>query len=66
MREKLRAARKAQGLTQAKVANFVGIERTHYSRIERGDKRPSLKVAFILAELFGSSVEELFGPEIKP
>ncbi len=40
-RKQLKKARKELGLTQAQVAEKVGIIANHYALIERGEKSPS-------------------------
>lgn len=41
---RLRAVREAQGRTLRGVAAKVGINPSHLSRIERGDRRPSVEL----------------------
>ncbi|WP_246187531.1 helix-turn-helix transcriptional regulator [Neomoorella glycerini] len=60
MRVELFKARKAKGLTQEKVALAVGIDRTVYTRIERGVRIPTVDVAIKIASLLGKQVEEIF------
>lgn len=54
-------ARARAGLTQAQVAEAVGVNRKTISRIERGETRPRLGLALRLADVLGVSFEELFG-----
>lgn len=42
--------RKAQGFTKTQVASMVGISRPVYSRIETGERNPSVKTAQKIAE----------------
>lgn len=63
MNKKLYEARKKRGLTQQEVAERVGIDRTHYVRIENGSRTPSLGVARKIASVFGMPIEEIFFPE---
>ncbi|MBV2184692.1 MAG: helix-turn-helix domain-containing protein [Rhizobium sp.] len=53
------AARKAQGWTQATLAERVGMEPESISRIERGATLPSLAVLERLAALLRTSVADL-------
>lgn len=47
-------------MTQAELAGKAGITRQSIIAMERGKYDPSLKVAFRLAEIFGTTVEGLF------
>lgn len=48
----VRAIREAKGLPQEGVALNAGIDRSYFGRVERGEKQPSLDLAFrIAAEL---------------
>lgn len=63
MREKLKAVRKINRLTQADVAKNIEISRTFYTRLELGTRDPSIKTAKKLEILFETPMEELF-PDI--
>ncbi|WP_146339931.1 MULTISPECIES: helix-turn-helix transcriptional regulator [Nesterenkonia] len=58
---RVRAARKACGLTQAQLANAAGVSRQTVIAMERGDYAPSVYLALRIAAELGSTVEELFG-----
>lgn len=60
MRKKLIVLRKEKGLTQRQVADQLGVTRSFYGMIETGDRNPTLDLARRIAELFGTSVDELF------
>ncbi len=60
MHHKLYIARKENKLKQADVASKLMIHSVTYSRKERGELDFTLKEAFILSELFNTTVEELF------
>lgn len=47
--------------TQQYVADKIGITKSAYSNIENQNRSPSLKVAIQLQNLFGLSIEKLFG-----
>lgn len=64
MRSTLIATRKQKKMTQEEVAHHLSVGRSTYTRIERGSRSPSLKVAFEIANLFGMPIENLF-PEIR-
>ena len=59
--ERLYQLRKQKGLTQADVAEKLGISRQAVSRWEIGAAIPTLENIKILSELFGVSVEYLLG-----
>lgn len=63
VRHALIAARKSvPGLTQEHVAKEVGIDRTAYTRIERGIRNVSVEEAIIIARVVGKKIEEIFLP----
>ena len=49
----IRDARKAKSLTQAKLAELLGISTLHYGRLERGDRPASLEQLARIADLLG-------------
>ncbi|GAA2012463.1 helix-turn-helix transcriptional regulator [Brevibacterium samyangense] len=53
-------ARKAAGLTQANLAEAVGVSRQTVISIERGDYAPSVYLALRIAHRLGTTVERLF------
>ena len=48
--EVLREIRTGKGLTQQALADFAGMDRKFISRLENGDKMPSVETLFKLAE----------------
>jgi len=58
----LRLARQARGFSQQQLASIAGVSRQAVSAVESGHSDPSLRVALVLAQALGLSVEELFGP----
>jgi transcriptional regulator with XRE-family HTH domain len=56
--QRLRTCRRASGLTQDDVAGS-DISPTYVSRIEAGQRRPDLRVARLIAERLGTSIEFL-------
>ncbi len=61
MREKLRAARKARGLTQQQMAQLLGYKsKSHYCMVEGGQRGVSVETALRIAEILGVPVSELF------
>lgn len=63
LRQSLIKARKKSELTQGQVAEAVGIDRSFYTHIERGDRTPSLDIAIRIARALGKQVEDIFRPE---
>lgn len=59
----VRAARKAQRLTQAELAQAVGVSRQTVVAVEQGDYAPSVFLALRLARTLRTTVEELFSDQ---
>ncbi|ERG87978.1 MAG: putative transcriptional regulator [halophilic archaeon J07HX5] len=62
MNNTLRENREETGLSQADLADAVGVSRQTINAIERKRYDPSLELAFKLAEQFDCQIEELFDP----
>ena len=62
----VRAARRAAGLTQAELADQVGVARQTIVAVEAGDYAPSVFLALDVARVLSASVEALFAPEGTP
>ncbi len=60
----LRALRRQRGLTLQEVADQAGIGRSYLSRLERGEKAPSIATIVRLAESLGVQVSHLFGERL--
>ena len=56
----LRRIRKAQGYTQAQLANDIGVEISQISRIERGIINTSIGNCNAISRVLNVSVKELF------
>ncbi|MGH7121076.1 MAG: helix-turn-helix domain-containing protein [Acetobacteraceae bacterium] len=56
-------ARRRLGLTLAEVAASTGISVTHLSRLERGERQPSIGVLLQLARSYGLPLGQLAGEE---
>jgi len=56
----LKLYRKKAHLSQVKVAKIVGINETHYQKIEYGLLNPGVEVALLLAKALHTTVEKLF------
>ncbi len=59
--ERLRKARTARGLTQARLAELLEISPRVYNRWERGTSVPKLDTVVKIAELLAVTVDELVG-----
>jgi len=57
---RLKAARTAEGLTQAELALRVSVSRKTINTIENGVFIPSTLLALVLAKALNTTVEELF------
>ena len=58
---RLRALRfAAQEMTQAELANRLGVTRQTVIAIEQGKYSPSLEMAFEIARVFGVRLEDVF------
>ena len=58
---RVREARMNSGLTQGALAEQVGVSRQSINYIEQGTFAPSVYLALRIAEVLGSTAEDLFG-----
>lgn len=63
MKNRIKVLRAERDLSQAQVADELGIARQTVVALEAGKYAPSLPLAFKIAKLFARSVEEVFDPE---
>ncbi|MBT3321070.1 MAG: helix-turn-helix transcriptional regulator [Anaerolineae bacterium] len=63
MKNKLRILRAERKWSQAKLAEELEVSRQTINAIETGKYDPSLPLAFKMAELFGSKIEDIFTPD---
>jgi len=61
-REWLIEARKAHKMTQAEIADKVGVARQTYLRYESGERTPNAQIALILEVILGVPKEKFFWP----
>jgi len=54
----------AKEMTQAELGQHVGVTRQTIAAIESGRYAPSLETAFVIAEVFGKPLEEIFHWEV--
>lgn len=63
MKNRLKVLRAEAGLSQAALADQLGVSRQTINALETGRYDPSLPLAFSLAALFGLRIEDIFDPE---
>lgn len=61
--ERIKEQRKNSGLSQEKVAEFVGVSRQAVTKWEIGQSAPSTENLFKLAEIFGTTVDILLASD---
>lgn len=64
MKNRLNVLRAERRLTQAVLAEALGVSRQTINAIETGKYDPSLTLAFKMAALFGQRIENIFDPEM--
>ena len=65
MRNRLKVLRAERDWTQADLAARVGVSRQTINAVEKGKYDPSLPLAFGLARLFDSAIENIFYPDVE-
>ena len=60
MKNRLKVLRAERDWTQANLADELGVTRQTVNAIEKGKFYPSLPLAFKIARLFESSIEDIF------
>ena len=60
LKNRLREARGEKGLSQAQLAELVGVSRNTISSIETGQFNPTAKLALVLCITLDRKFEELF------
>ncbi|HSJ16289.1 MAG TPA: helix-turn-helix transcriptional regulator [Longimicrobiales bacterium] len=63
MNNRLRLRRAERGWTQQDLADRAQVSRQTINAIETGRYDPSLPLAFALARIFETTIEQLFEPE---
>lgn len=64
---RIRALREARGgMSQAALAEAIGVTRQTIIAIELGKYSPSLESAFRISRIFGLGIEDVFGWETPP
>lgn len=62
MKNRIKVLRAERDLSQAELADLVGVSRQTIVALEAGKYAPSLPLAFKLARVFNCTVEEIFDP----
>lgn len=62
VKNRIKSLRNGQGLTQEQLAERLGVSRQTVNSIETGRHDPSLALAFAIARVFTTSVDDLFSP----
>jgi transcriptional regulator with XRE-family HTH domain len=62
---RLRELREERGLTQAQVAEAIGVTESSISFYESGKKQPSLDKIIKLADYYNLSLDKIVGYEVK-
>lgn len=63
MRNRLRVLRAEHGWTQADLADRLDVSRQTVNALETGKYDPSLPLAFRIARVFGTTIEDVFQPD---
>ncbi|MBT9384171.1 helix-turn-helix transcriptional regulator [Pseudooceanicola sp. CBS1P-1] len=63
MRNSIPDLRAARHWSQADLAEKLGVSRQTINALERGRYDPSLPLAFRIAALFGTRIEDIFEPD---
>ena len=58
--KRIKEFRVDKGLTQAQLAEKIGIDDKHLSNIERGKNMPNPNILESIAEIFGVEIKDLF------
>ncbi len=65
MKNRLRALRRGNEWSQAELARRLGVSRQTVNALERGKYHPSLPLAFRIAHLFETAIEDVFHAEFE-
>jgi putative transcriptional regulator len=60
---RIRVLRAERDWSQAELASRLGVSRQTVNAIETGRYDPSLPLAFLIAAVFGTTIEEIFEPD---
>lgn len=60
MKTRIKELRARHDLTQAQLADKVGVRRETIVFLEKGKYNPSLKLAYLISRVLEASIEEIF------
>ncbi len=60
LKNRMKELRARDNITQAKLANLVGVRRETIVFLEKGKYNPSLNLAYSVAKVFNLAIEEVF------
>jgi len=60
MKNRMKELRARDNITQAQLANIVGVRRETIVFLEKGKYNPSLSLAHAVAQVFNLAIEEVF------
>ena len=60
MKNRIEEIRKGMGLTQEELADWLEVSRQTVSSLENGRYNPSILLAFRIARLFETTIEDIF------
>ncbi len=60
IKTKIKEYRAKKGMKQEELAALVGVRRETIGHLENGKYNPSLKLAFDIAKVFNTTVDEMF------
>jgi len=63
VKNRMKVLRAEHGLSQEQLGKKIGVSRQAVNAIERGKHDPSLQLAFVIADLFKLTIEDIFEPE---
>jgi len=66
MKNQIRELRTQRGWSQSDLATALQVSRQTVNAIENGRYDPSLPLAFTIARVFGSAIEQIFENEVAP
>ena len=60
MHNRIKELRARENLTQAKLAELVGVRRETIVFLEKGKYNPSLNLAYTISQVFNLTIEQVF------
>lgn len=60
---KLKAARAGMDMSQAELAEAVGVSRQTINSIEKGDYNPTIKLCLAICKVLNKTLDEIFWEE---